>query len=133
MWFHKMLHLICPHSCLRNAEWQQSSLVCKKCGSILALRYLNEEEVQVYVYYNHKEYAKEIVSREDTKRLASERDALGVIHCTRFDEFLHNFKQRPLDVFPVSGDAERFSASEESSDASGVRRSDRELEDQTRL
>lgn len=129
MWFYKALHFLNQRSCVKHAVWDKAALRCPKCGDILALRYMTDKEVRVYVYHRYKSYTKDIISREDTKIVTCEGDLLGATNCAKFDEFLHDFKTRPFDVLPVSGDTGRFSSCPEGYDAGEFSGMDLELGD----
>ena len=94
-------HLFNAKHCLDHAEWYGAVLYCPVCQRALALRFRFGKEVRVYVYPRYKRFRSKIEAREDTGKVTSERDFLGEVDFTDWEDFLHDFKSRENTVLPV--------------------------------
>ena len=55
----------------------------------------------MYVYPRYKRFRSKIEAREDTGKVTSERDFLGEIDFSEWEDFLHDFQSREDTVLPV--------------------------------
>ena len=94
-------HLFNAKHCLDHAEWYGAVLYCPVCQRALALRFRFGKEVRVYVYPRYQKFRSEIEGRKDTSEITSERDFLGEVDFTDWEDFLHDFKSRENTVLPV--------------------------------
>ena len=94
-------HLFNAKHCLDHAEWYGAVLYCPVCQRALALRFRFGKEVRVYVYPRYQKFRSEIEGRKDTGEITSERDFLGEVDFTDWEDFLHDFKSRENTVLPV--------------------------------
>ncbi|MDD6530557.1 MAG: hypothetical protein PUF41_11330 [Prevotella copri] len=102
-------HLFRAKDCLSHAKWCEAVLFCPECQMPLALRYKFGEEVRVYVYPRYHKFKTTIENREDTCKIASERDLLGEISFYEWGDFLHDFQSGEDAVFPLQEDREWIS------------------------
>ena len=94
-------HLFNAKHCLDHAEWYGAVLYCPVCQRALALRFRLGKEVRVYVYPRYQKFRSEIEGRKDTGEITRERDFLGEVDFTDWEDFLHDFKSRENTVLPV--------------------------------
>ena len=99
-------HLFNAKHCLDHAEWYGAVLYCPVCQRALALRFRFGKEVRVYVYPRYQKFRSDIEGRKDTGEITSERDFLGEVDFTDWEDFLHDFKSRENTVLPVREDRE---------------------------
>ena len=102
-------HLFRAKDCLSHAKWCEAVLFCPECQRPLALRYKFGEEVRVYVYPRYQKFKTTIENREDTCKIAGERDLLGEISFYEWGDFLHDFQSGEDAVFPLQEDREWIS------------------------
>ena len=134
-------HLFNAKHCLDHAEWYGAVLYCPVCQRALALRFRFGKDVRVYVYPRYQKFRSEIEGRKDTYEITSERDFLGEIDFTDWEDFLHDFKSRENTVLPVregrewvSEDCERLQSGELQSDcrsAGGAESNEETKEDES--
>ena len=79
--------------CLKNAIWKGDTLQCC-CGRKLAIRYMIDKEVRVFVYGRFQKFKQEILAREDTQKITRKSDLLGQLGNEEWEEILCDIRQR---------------------------------------
>lgn len=78
--------------CLQNATWHGDTLQCR-CGRKLATRYMIDKEVRVFAFGKFGKYKQEILTREDTQKIARKSDLLGNLGNEEWEEILCDIRQ----------------------------------------
>ena len=81
------------NKCLKNAIWKGDTLQCS-CGRKLAIRYMIDKEVRVFIYGRFQKFKQEILAREDTQKITRKSDLLGNLGNEEWEEILCDIRQR---------------------------------------
>ena len=79
--------------CLRKPIWHGDTLQCS-CGRKLAIRYMINNKMKVYVNDEFKKHIKEILARKDTQKITGKSDLLGNLGNEEWEEILRDIRQR---------------------------------------
>lgn len=79
--------------CLKNAIWKGDTLQCS-CGRKLAIRYMINKEVKVFIYGRFQKFKQEILASEDTQKITRKSDLLGNLGNEEWEEILCDIRQR---------------------------------------
>ena len=88
----KIFHALTNKFCKKHLAWNHNTLCCRKCGKIIALRYLMHGELQLYVYPECADLTYDIMTMPATKQIVHYEDYLGVIALDEWDEFIDGIK-----------------------------------------
>lgn len=91
--FKRILHLIFPGLCVREARWVRGSLCCP-CGDILALRYQYDGITRVFIYPTFRKYEKQI------SNISVGDGVIGAVCFDDFCDFMLDFKFKSSNTFP---------------------------------
>lgn len=78
---------------VRKAVWCRNVLMTRRTKRPVALRYLFNGELRVYIYEPYKEFADIIEHRPDTKRVLRFDDVLGEVSFVDWDDFISGIRQ----------------------------------------
>lgn len=97
------------HKCIEHAGWYKDAMVCNKCGTVLAMRFIYDGVVEVYAFNGFKKHEQAIQDREDTSVIADERACLEEIHFDEFGDLLDDIKSRQELLLSLPSDGEWIS------------------------
>ena len=78
--------------CLQNAEWRGCILQCS-CGRKLAIRYMINREVRLFIYGKFIKCKQEILARKDTQKITRQSDLLGNLDNDEWESILCDIRQ----------------------------------------
>lgn len=93
--FRSIIHTLFPQKCVENARWSRGSLICS-CGEILALRYIFDGAVRVFIYPPFRKYEKQILNISPM----SGSEVIGTVCFDDFSAFMQDLKFTPMDTHP---------------------------------
>lgn len=93
----RLKHLVCKRKCVENARWSGGVMRCTECNEIVALRYMTNKNLVVYVYDKFKKFRQEIEQKKDTYYISSVTDLIGNVQYEEFDQLVDNIE--PIENF----------------------------------
>lgn len=107
--FKQIVHKLRPSLCLKNAKWERGELRCP-CGEILALRYMFDGTMKVFIYPEFRKYQQEI-SKCQYKE--SEGEVIGTVCFDDFSAFMAEMKITPLNTYVSDEEIDQMTTEED--------------------
>lgn len=99
--FRSIIHTLFPQKCVENARWSRGSLICS-CGEILALRYIFDGAVRVFIYPPFRKYEKQILNISPVNG----NEVIGTVCFDDFSAFMEDLKKIPLSTYPLTNETD---------------------------
>lgn len=120
----KFLYRFNKQRFIKNSIWQGFILCSPGYGEAIAIRYVFDGEVRVYVYDQFKEFYETIRNRKDTSEITGVRDYLGNVSFVEFDDLLSDIRQNTGEFFSLREEQCRLQETCEREDAAGTLQDD---------
>ena len=78
--------------CAKNMEWQRNVLRCKKCGSVIAIRWVYDGRLRYYIFHGYENLKSKIELLPSTYVYVKPEDISGEISFEDFDTFISNIR-----------------------------------------
>lgn len=85
---HKLFHILFPSRCRNKLEWQGNVLCCSKCGTVVATRYVYNNEVRIVVFTEHSDLKSAIAARDDNAIIRGPDDIIGEVTFEEWEDFI---------------------------------------------
>lgn len=94
----RLSHSLNRQRCLKNAKWIGDTLYCSKCKEPIAIRYIFDDELRVFVFLRYKKYKQEILELQSTQDFC---DDINGVSFVEMDEVIATIKDSisDMDIF----------------------------------
>lgn len=99
----ELTHTVFRHRCVEEARWEQGVLRCP-CGEILALRYVVDGSVRLYVYPEYKKFHQKIAADQEG---LPEGDVIGTLCFDDISSFLRSIPPCEPDTLDAEDEEEQ--------------------------
>ena len=76
--------------CRNHLEWRGNVLCCRRCGTVVATRYIFNNEVRIVVFNEHSDLKKVITERDDNTIIRGPDDIIGEVSFVEWEDFIRD-------------------------------------------